>query len=258
MSDLSNFIRQQREEKPLLLMTHVIYGYPTVPDSLTLMRQLLKQGVEILEVQFPFSDPVADGPAITHACHQALSNGPDMQQCIRDIGQLAEEYPQSRVLLMSYLNPVMQNNPAQLASLMTGKIAGIIVPDIAIEQQQLINPVIEAGVEPIWIITPNTHNDRMKHICDAASGMLYCVSRSGVTGETDQQNQALASYLQQIRQHTSLPLGVGFGISGSADISKLLGHADIAIVGSALLNAYNKGGLEAVSNKLTELRQPLS
>lgn len=254
MSDLTQYIRQQRTDKQLLLMTHVIYGYPTIADSLAMMRLLLENGVEILEVQFPFSDPVADGPAITHACHQALAEKPQLTQCIRDISQLASEFPQSRVLLMSYLNPVMQSSPAQLTSLMEQSISGIIVPDIAIEQQQLIAPLTQAGVDPIWIITPDTQESRLNTICHQASGMLYCVSRAGVTGESTDKNQALGEYLSRISQHTNLPLGVGFGISNAKDIHALRGHADIAIIGSAFLNAYNKNGLEGVKEKLAELQ----
>lgn len=254
MSDLTQYIRQQRNTKSLLLMTHVIYGYPTITDSLAMMQLLLDQGVEILEVQFPFSDPVADGPAITHACHQALAEKPQLEQCITDISELASEYPQSRVLLMSYLNPVMQSGPAKLATLMQKGISGIIVPDIAVEQQQLINPLIDAFIEPIWIITPDTQPERLNTICKQASGMLYCVSRAGVTGESTDKNQALGEYLDRISQHTELPLGVGFGISTAEDIQALLGHADIAIIGSAFLNAYNQNGLKGVNTKLAELK----
>ncbi|WP_458576252.1 tryptophan synthase subunit alpha [Aliamphritea spongicola] len=193
MSDLTQYIRQQRTDKQLLLMTHVIYGYPTIPDSLAMMRLLLENGVEILEVQFPFSDPVADGPAITHACHQALGEKPQLTQCIRDISLLASEFPQSRVLLMSYLNPVMQSGPSQLATLMEQSISGIIVPDIAIEKQQLIAPLTQTGIDPVWIITPDTQESRLQTICSQASGMLYCVSRAGVTGESADKNQALGN-----------------------------------------------------------------
>ncbi len=255
MSDLTHYIRQQRKDKQLLLMTHVIYGYPTIADSLAMMRLLLEQGVEILEVQFPFSDPVADGPAITHACHQALSEKPCLEDCIRDISQLGSEYPNSRVLLMSYLNPVLQSNPAKLAPLMAEGVSGIIVPDIAVEQRQLIDPLIQSGVEPIWIITPDTQESRLNHICQQASGMLYCVSRAGVTGESADKNQALGDYLGHISQHTDLPLGVGFGISSAEDIRALTDYADIAIIGSAFLNAYNRSGLEGVKEKLAELQQ---
>ncbi|WP_261844527.1 tryptophan synthase subunit alpha [Aliamphritea ceti] len=258
MSDLTQYIRQQRSTKSLLLMTHVIYGYPTINDSLAMMRLLLDQGVEILEVQFPFSDPVADGPAITHACHQALADKPQLEKCISDISKLASEYPQSRVLLMSYLNPVMQSGPPKLATLMQKGISGIIVPDIAVEQQQLISPLTDAGIEPIWIITPDTQPDRLNTICKQASGMLYCVSRAGVTGESTDKNQALGKYLNRIGQHTELPLGVGFGISTAEDIQALLGHADIAIIGSAFLNAYNQNGLKGVHTKLAELKQAIT
>ena len=89
MKQLTSFIQRKRENQPILLMTHVVYGYPTIPESLEIMEMLLKEGVELLEVQFPFSDPVADGPVITEACHVALEQKVTLNQCIEDISVLA-------------------------------------------------------------------------------------------------------------------------------------------------------------------------
>ncbi|SIS53515.1 tryptophan synthase subunit alpha [Neptunomonas antarctica] len=269
MNKLTSFIQNQRQNKPLLLMTHVVYGYPTIEKSLEIMQLMLDNGVEILEVQFPFSDPVADGPTITNACHHALEQNPKLTQCLQDIKKLARQYPQSRVLLMSYLNPLLQPGFTSLAQQMGEDISGIIIPDLSIDHHAMLDPLSNSGIAPIWLITPDMKADRIRKVTEQAQGMLYCVSRSGVTGQksTDQLStnqlstapkasalENMQGYLNNVRQFTSLPLAVGFGINTAEDISALKGHADVAIVGSAFLNAFNKGGLEAVARKLSELQ----
>ena len=253
MSTLSEFIRarsqalQTSERLPLLAMTHVIYGYPTVEASLAWMRRLLEQGIELLEVQFPFSDPVADGPTIVASCHRAVENQPQMQLCLQQLGQLQRDFPQSRILLMGYLNPFYRYGLTRLVQDAAAQgIAGLIIPDLPMERAgQFRRDYADHGVEPIWLVTPATPAERLASIARQATGMLYCVSRSGVTGQKDGAQQALADYLSTIRQHTDVPLAVGFGIRRRAQVEALAGQADIAIVGSALLEAYNAGGQEA-------------
>lgn len=259
MNTLTSFIQKQRQNKPLLMMTHVVYGYPSIEKSLEIMQLMLDGGVEILEVQFPFSDPVADGPTITTACHHALKHTPTLAQCLNDMKKLAQQYPESRVLLMSYLNPLLQTGFESLAEQMGDDIVGIIIPDLPIDHHTMLTPLITKRISPIWLITPDMHENRIRLVTEHAQGMLYCVSRSGVTGQpaTDEKNakmQHIQRNLKTVRQFTSLPLAVGFGINTAADIAALKGHADVAIVGSALLNAFNSNGLEAVSNKLEELK----
>lgn len=262
MSPLQTFIRQQREDKPILLMTHVVYGYPSIDASLALMRNLLSEGVELLEVQFPFTDPSADGPSILHACHQALTQRPTLARCLEDIARLAQEFPASRMLLMSYLNPLyrygLERLPQDAAA---AGIAGFIIPDLPLElADPFRHSCVKARIEPIWMLTPETPAPRMQQICMAASGMLYCVSRRGVTGSdnaqklTSSKELPLEDYLALIRADTALPLAVGFGIRTRAQVRALHSQADIAVVGSGLLDAFNQGGAPAVVELVRSLR----
>ena len=139
MNDLQQFIQKTREHKSHLLMTHVVYGYPTIDKSLRLMQLMLDKGVELLEVQFPFSDPVADGPTITVACHHALAQRPELSQCIKDISALADHNPKSKVLLMSYLNPLLQIGFEPLAQQMSHALSGIIIPDYRLIMPQCLS-----------------------------------------------------------------------------------------------------------------------
>ncbi|WP_027858462.1 tryptophan synthase subunit alpha [Marinobacterium jannaschii] len=255
MSSLQKYIIDQRESKPILLMTHVVYGYPTVADSLQLMASLLEQGVEFLEVQFPFSDPVADGPAITAACHAAVENKPELAQYLVDMAKLKTAYPDSRILMMSYLNPLYRFGLDRVVCLARGVISGFIIPDLPLEMgQQFADECINADIAPIWLATPDTDEERLKVVGKAAYGMLYCVSRRGVTGQHTDQLNDLSSYLQRVKAHVDVPLGVGFGIQSPQDVADLTGQADIAILGSALLNAFNQGGIPAVQQLVASLR----
>lgn len=253
MTDLDTFIKERRQSKPILLMTHVIYGYPTVQDSLDFMRVLLDKGVDLLEVQFPFSDPVADGPTITMACHDALENAPTFDDYLADLNQLSKQYPDTRILIMSYLNPLLQFGAEQLAARSDGGLHGVIVPDLPLEAAQLMEPMNSTTAAPVWLLTPDTSDERMTKVTAAAEGMIYCVSRKGVTGQTTNGMEGVKQYIDRVRQKTDVPLGVGFGIQSADDIQLLHGIADVAIVGSGLLNAYRKDGLQGVSRLADEL-----
>ncbi len=253
MNNLQKFIIDERESKPHLMMTHVVYGYPTIEKSLEIMQLMLDEGVELLEVQFPFSDPVADGPTITTACHVALEQRPELTQCLKDISELAVQNANSRVLLMSYLNPLLQLGFDQLAEKMDPNLVGLIIPDLPIDHSSMVKPLLAKHIAPIWLITPDMPDERIRAVCDQATGMLYCVSRSGVTGQVSDGMMDLKDHLTKVRQFTNLPLGVGFGINTADDVAVVKGHADIAIVGSAFLNAYNQNGMDGISHKLKEL-----
>jgi len=250
MSQLADFINaKQPLSKQPLAMTHVIYGYPSIEASLEWMQTLLEMGVETLEVQFPFSDPVADGPTIVKACHQALASEPKMQQCLSDLGRLGRDYPDSKILLMSYLNPVYRFGISTLVEAAANEgITGLILPDLPLEHAaEYQTACTEHALDAIWLITPNMPKERIKLIASQATAMLYCVSRAGVTGQKSSLKNEfdLAAYLTEIRQHTQVPLAVGFGIRAPEQVAELTGLADIAIVGSALLEAYNQGGIAA-------------
>lgn len=263
MSQLATFINQKRQENPILAMTHVVYGYPSVQESLDWIARLMEEGVELIEVQFPFSDPVADGPSIVAACHKALEQKLDVGTCLSQLGKLAKNFPESRILLMSYLNPMYRFGLEKLAKRAAEEnILGLILPDLPIEQSVTYRTACEANnIDPVWLVTPATPKERLAMLAGQASGFLYCVARSGVTGHSSHEKKShegkphevgsksnicqLDDYLAEINSHSKAPIGVGFGLRERSQIEQLIGKADIAILGSALLDAYNKGGQEA-------------
>lgn len=258
MHELTQFIRKQRQNTPILLMTHVIYGYPTVDASLNLMTALLDAGVPLLEVQFPFTDPVADGPVITDACHRALENPLSLAQCLEQLAPLAKAYPNSRILLMSYLNPLIQFDLHKLADAGHGTLSGLIIPDLPIEQAPLLKPCQTQGIAPIWILPPNRSAARTQAILQHGEGMLYCMSRTGVTGTQNQTRTPNLADISALKEQTDLPLAVGFGIQGIEEITPLINQADIAIIGSALLKRFQQDGLDGATHWIRDLTHQLA
>jgi tryptophan synthase alpha chain len=254
---ITDYIQGQRQHKPILAMTHVIYGYPTIEESLAWMTRLLEEGVEFLEVQFPFSDPIADGPSIAAACHNALENNPKVETCLSHLGLLARGYPQSRIVLMSYLNPMYRYGLNKLAQRAAEEgIVGLILPDLPIEQAQTYRSACaKNNIEPIWLVTPSTPEPRLQEITSQANSFLYCVARTGVTGNSSynnseqksslEQESGLIQYITHIKAHTNIPLGIGFGLRKRKQVEQLEGKVDVAILGSALLDAYIQGGQES-------------
>jgi len=157
---------------------------------------------------------------------------------------------------MSYLNPLLQYGFKQLAEDMSPHIGGVIIPDLPIDHHKMLEPLLQAKVDPIWLIIPGMNKERIELVCENARGLLYCVSRKGVTGQgSDSQSahQQLQQYLGEINQHTNVPLALGFGISSAADVSDIAGLVDVAVVGSALLRAHQNGGLSGFATKADEL-----
>ncbi|MFP8967336.1 tryptophan synthase subunit alpha [Pokkaliibacter sp. CJK22405] len=261
MKPLSAYMDQRLHERrrsgETLLMTHVVYGYPSVDESLALMEHLLEQGVAFLEVQFPFSDPVADGPAIVNACHRALENGPlPLVDCLESLGKLQRRFRQSRIVLMSYLNPLYRFGLTKLVdSCAEQGITGLIIPDLPLEQAGAFRQDCEAaGISPIWMVTPATPISRLKVICEAADGLLYCVSRAGVTGSNpDAVQRSQEDYLQAVKTLTATPLALGFGIRSAAQVREASQRADVVVLGSVLLDAFTAGGIPAVDATLKQL-----
>lgn len=251
MSQLADFIQQKRQVKPILSMTHVVYGYPTRQQSLAWMTRLLTEGVDFIEVQFPFSDPVADGPSIVAACHKALEQTLTVEDFLTDMGVLARDFPDSRIVLMSYLNPMYRYGLDKLAKRAAEiNMPGLIIPDLPIELSADYIAACEANhIDPIWLVTPVTPKERLEMLASKASGFLYCVARSGVTGHSNHEGKgsttSVDDYLAHIKAHAKAPMGVGFGLRERHQIEALIGKADIAILGSALLDAYNQGGEDA-------------
>lgn len=238
MSRIAETFSRLRAEGRTALMPYLMIGFPERDSVLDLVPAMEEAGADMFELGIPFSDPLADGVTIQRASQQALENGMTFARCIDNVAQLRSRGVRAPLLLMGYYNPFLRYGVAQAcADLAAAGGDGLIVPDVPLEEvSELHQYTTKHGMSLIMFVTPTTPDDRIAHIADMASGFLYCVSLTGVTGSRQTLNTGLDDSIRRIRQYTTLPLVVGFGISTAEHVAQVGAVADGAIVGSALIN----------------------
>ena len=247
-------IRRRLRDKPILLMTHIVLGYPSFDDCRRIVSAMVEAGVDLMELQIPFSEPMADGPVILHANQKALAAGSTVDRCFEMAAELAREFPIPFVF-MSYYNIAFVRGIERFArETREAGLKGAIIPDLPFEEGDvLFSAMTRAELDPIFILSPNTPEDRMREIGARSRGFVYCVARKGVTGAATEFS-ALSSYLQRCRDATSLPLALGFGVKDAKDIEQLTGRVDIAVVGSETIRVVDTQGVGAVGPFIRRLR----
>ena len=252
---LEAYLRQKREQQEILLMTHIVLGYPDFETSLRLVEIMVESGVELMELQIPFSEPIADGPVILRANQLALSGGSTVARCFEFATEVAQRFP-IPFLFMSYYNVLFKHGtPSFVTRMAQANLKGAIVPDLPPEEgQEYLTAMAKASLAPIFIYSPNTKPERLAAIANYGHGFVYCVARKGVTGSHTAFSDDLSAYLARARAATHLPLAVGFGVQERADVDFLRGKADIAVVGSETLRILDQRGLAGVKPFLQSLR----
>ena len=252
---LESYLRKKLKEKDILLMTHIVLGYPSFDDSLRLIEAMVASGVDLMELQIPFSEPTADGPVIVHANQKALRGGATVKDCL-NLAQTAARTFDIPFLLMSYYNIPFRYGVERFVTAMShGGLRGAIIPDLPPEEGRAYLDAMHArNLSPILIFSPTTSFDRMSYIASYGRGFIYCVARKGVTGENTDFSDKMATYLGKCRQGTSLPLALGFGIKEKSDIDFLKGKADIAVIGSQTIRVMEQKGVASVADFIRRLR----
>jgi len=247
-------IARRRQSRDILLMAHIVLGYPSLEQSRRIVEQMVEAGVDLIELQIPFSEPIADGPVILHANQNALRAGATVGRCIELAGELARAFP-IPFLFMSYYNVVWKCGLARFAqATRAAGLTGAIIPDLPFEEgEPLLAALAAEQIDPIFIFAPTTPDARMLQIATRARGFIYCVARKGVTGAATD-FAALGSYLERCRRATRLPLALGFGVKDRADVAAITGRVDIAVVGSETIRVIDAHGVEAVGPFLRGLR----
>ncbi len=252
---LEAYLKERRKTRDVLLMTHIVIGYPDIDTSLRLVEAMVESGVDLMELQIPFSEPVADGPVILHANQRALQAGIKVDDCFDFATEVTRRFD-IPFLFMSYYNIVFRRGVTKFVN--DSKQAGIrgaIVPDLPPEEAgQYLAAMRQHELDPIFIFSPRSSAQRMQEIAAHDRGFVYCVARKGVTGANTDFSTGLAHYLQQARSATHLPLAVGFGVQNKADVDFLRGKADIAVVGSESIRVLDAEGPAGVAKFLSSLR----
>ncbi len=252
---LESYIWEQRKKRDILLMTHIVAGYPNFDDSFRLVEAMVNAGVELMELQIPFSEPMADGPVIVKANQDALEGGATVDKCMQFAEQVSQRFD-IPFLFMTYTNLVYRRGAGEFAKRASAAgMRGLIIPDLPPEESDdYVSALREHHLDPIFIFAPTSTRERLREIARHCSGFVYCVARKGVTGAHTDFSSDLFTYLKRARQVTSLPLAVGFGVKDRADVNVLRGHADIAVVGSQTIRVYDGQGLGAVGDFIRSLR----
>jgi tryptophan synthase alpha chain len=221
------------------LIPYLTAGYPHLDDTPALLQAAQRAGSLAAEVGLPFSDPLADGPTIQRTSQRALENGMTVNRALDQVAQSRAQGVTLPLALMTYVNPILSYGQERFTrdAAHAGADA-IIVPDLPLEEAgQLRAAADQAGLALILLVAPTTPDDRLAVACQHASGFVYCVSRTGTTGaRTDIAEEAM-DLLTRVRRVTDLPRALGFGLSRHDHLVALRGHAEAAVVGSALLNA---------------------
>ena len=240
---LEQYIREKQKSRSLLLMTHIIVGYPSLDDNWDMLMYMQNASIDLVELQLPFSEPIADGPVFIKANQASLDNGTRWDDYFDFFSRANTEF-KFPLLYMGYYNSVFCMGHERFCNrLKSSGAAGYIIADLPIElADDLDSCASKLGLDAIHIQTPVNSAQRLQEISNASSGFLYCVARKGVTGRETEFNVGIVDYLQRCRGITNLPLALGFGINSDEQIRQLKGITDIAIVGSACLEVWEQHG----------------
>lgn len=243
---LESYIKERRKTRDILLMTHMVMGYPSFEVCFDIVKQMVEAGVDLMELQIPFSEPMADGPVILKANQKALQNGTTVQKCLEFAEIVSKAFP-IPFLFMTYANIPFQYGMEKFAAKMAAlNMRGAIIPDLPPEEGEgYLKAMKQNNLDPIFIFSPETGDERLSYLSALASGFVYCTARKGVTGKKTSFSEDLSAYLSRCRKATSLPLAVGFGVREKADVEFLKGKADIAVIGSETIRVVKQDGASA-------------
>ena len=254
-----------KAEGRLALVTHVIPGYPSVAETPSIFDAMVEGGSDLIEVQIPFSDPLADGTTVQRGLFEALANGTRPTDCIEFARQARSRHADVAIIFMSYLNPVLAYGAERFAhDAAAAGGDGIILVDLPPEEAAAMKQVFDAaGIDIIFLVAPTSSDERVQLIASQAAGFIYCVSVAGVTGARSDLPPDLRDFIGRVRRCTPLPLAVGFGISRREHIEALAGVADGAVIGSATMDLINSlppgeraGAVREYVETLAGRRQP--
>ena len=239
MSRIAGRFQQLASEGRKALIPYIVVGDPTLKVTVPLMHSMVEHGADILELGVPFSDPMSEGPVIQLAHERALAHGASLRDALEVVRQFREQDNETPVLLMGYANPVEHMGYAVFADAAAEVgVDALLTVDIPPEEVAQVNAQLHrVGMDNIFLVAPTTPDERIGRIVGQASGFVYYVAVKGVTGAGHLDVADVKSHLSRIREHSQLPLAVGFGIKDAASAAAVANVADGVVVGSALIHA---------------------
>ncbi|MFL6567765.1 MAG: tryptophan synthase subunit alpha [Chthoniobacterales bacterium] len=245
MSVLRERFASLRAKKHCGFIPFVVAGDPDLNTTAALLRGLSDLQPAAIEVGVPFSDPTADGLVIQRAAERALQSGTTLQRVLQMIREIEALAP---LVLFSYYNPILQLGLERFArEAARCEIAGVLAVDLPAEAATELHVALrKQGIDLIFLVAPTTSDERLRKISRLASGFIYAVARTGVTGNARELTDESQQLVSRIRKVTDLPIAVGFGITERAQAQRVCRYADAAVVGSWLVAEIEAGGADVV------------
>lgn len=258
MSRIASTFDRLRGRGEAALVPYLMAGYPSMGATGEMLHALVEEGADLIEIGIPFSDPLADGATLQRANHTALQGGATLRGALELISSVRDRV-QVPLVIMSYYNPILRlGDESFAAAAASAGVDGVIVPDLPLEEADGLRAACaRSGVDLIGMVTPATPPERIRAIAERASGFLYCVSLKGVTGARSRLSATAEPLVRQVREVSSLPAVVGFGISSPEQVRSVAAYADGAVVASALLDRVDRDPdrrAEAAGKFVSELK----
>jgi len=239
-------------------IAYVTSGYPDVAGTLKAVQVLEAAGADLIELGIPFSDPMADGPVIQKAATAALQAGMTTAKVLELVTTIRQtsELP---LVVMTYVNTILNVGVEKfVSSFAKAGLDGIIVPDLPLEESALLAQSCEAaGIDLIQFVAPTTTKERFVVSCQKARGFIYCISNTGVTGVRQVDYSQIGKIIADVRNETTVPLAIGFGIGSAQGAQEAAKYADAVIVGSAIMQRLMDEGIDSVATFAKSIRQAL-
>lgn len=220
------------------VIPYLTAGFPSIEETVPLLTAMVDGGADAIELGVPFSDPLADGPTVQRSSFHALSQGVNLATCLDLSRQFRARGQTTPLVFMGYYNPILSYGIDRFADdASDAGVDGVIVPDLPYEEAETLQTVCDRkGVHVIPLLAPTSTDERIAKTCEKADAFVYCVSLTGVTGARQELPSGIPAMTRRVRQHTDLPIAIGFGISQNRHVQALAPWAEAAVVGSALID----------------------
>lgn len=250
MTKLSDLFIKSRNENRAALIGYLPAGFPNQEMSIKIIKEMIDGGVDAIEIGFPYSDPVMDGPIIQEAAETARAAGITMKKTLEVVREVARTG--APTLMMTYWNPIDRYGVKRYAEdFHAAGMEGVITPDLTIEEaSEWIILTDRLDMHPIFVVAPSTNDERLKAVADKCSGFVYAASSMGVTGARSSVSSAAKTLVDRLRKITDTPICVGLGVSNGDQAAEVAKYADGVIVGSAFV----KGVLANPNDPLSAVR----
>ena len=242
MSRIAEAFAGLRARRRTGLIAFLTVGYPSVEDTLRLVPALIEGGADVIGLGVPFSDPLAEGPTIQRSSHHALERGVTPAVCLDVVAGLRPQGVEAPIVLMGYYIPLLSYGLEEFCrDAATAGADGIIAVDLPPEESHPLRDACRRrGLNLVYLLAPTSTDGRIELVAGLASGFVYCVSVTGVTGARDELPAGLSAFVNRVRARTPLPLAVGFGISKPKHFRAVARIADAAVIGSAIIDEIDR------------------